>query len=537
MVRTWEKGWRKALWSELSTAETEWDMLVIGGGITGAGVLREAARRGLKVLLVEQRDFAWGTSSRSSKMVHGGLRYLTQGDFKLTHEAVVERQRMLDEAPGLVEPMKYLYPFRKGDFPNRWVFNIIMRLYDFFAGRRDYRYFGKAAIEAFLPGLRDDGLYGGTQYTDAVTDDSRLVLRVLQEAMGEGGLAANYIKADHLIRKNGSVVGASLYDVNTGDTAEIRAKVVVNATGAWADRLRGHLIDEKRVRPLRGSHLVVPSWRLPVHQALTYQHPDDGRFTFVYPWEGTTVIGTTDLDHRENMDSEAGITADEVEYILNGANNQFPKVNLTHDDVLTSWSGVRPIVGKEGINADKLDPSDARRDHVVWNNEGLITVTGGKLTTFRTIALDVMKEAAPKLPIDPVEDTKERVFAPTEKKLIGTRLGPAQRRRLKGFYGSAAQALVDYAHEKDELSYIPGSLCLWAELRWSAANEAVSHLDDLMLRRTRLGLLLAEGGLLQMKKIRSIAQVELGWDDERWLAEEKRYRAIWQEKYSIPNAQ
>lgn len=535
MVKSWEKGWREALWADLKAAETEWDMIIIGGGITGAGVLREAARRGLKALLIEQRDFAWGTSSRSSKMVHGGLRYLTQGDFKLTHEAVVERQRMLDEAPGLVEPMKYVYPFRKGDFPNRWAFNFVLRIYDFFAGRRDYRYFNKGIVEFFLPGIRDGGLYGGTQYTDAVTDDSRLVMRVLQESQGEGGVAANYIKANELIRENGKVVGLQVEDVNTQETCEVRAKVIVSATGAWADRLRGGLVDEKRVRPLRGSHVVVPSWRLPVHQALAYQHPVDKRFTFVFPWEGTTVIGTTDLDHKDNLDLEAGITSEEVDYILEGANYQFPKADLIREDILNTYSGVRPIVGKEGVSADKLNPSAARRDHVVWSNDGLVTVTGGKLTTFRAIAMDVMKVAGPQLHIGKVEDTKDRVFAPAVKKLTGVKLGPAQERRLKGFYGSAAQELIDYA-QNDELGYIPGALNLWAELRWAAAREAVSHLDDLLLRRTRLGLLLAEGGMQQIQRIKEIAQPELGWDDQRWDEEVQRYQEIWLAKYSVPAA-
>lgn len=535
MVKSWNKNWRSELWADLESADTKWDLIIIGGGITGAGVLREASRRGLKALLIEQKDFSWGTSSRSSKMVHGGLRYLTQGDFKLTREAVVERQRMLDEAPGLVEPMKYLYPFRKGDFPNRWAFNFIMRVYDFFAGRRDYRYFDKGMVENFLPGIRDDGLYGATQYTDAVTDDSRLVLRVLQEAQGEGGVAANYIKAKGLLRENGKVVGLTVEDVESGVSCHVRAKVVVNATGAWADRLRSSLINEKRVRPLRGSHIVVPSWRLPVHQVLAYQHPKDGRFIFIYPWEGVTVLGTTDLDHTENLDLEAGISLAEVDYILEGANNQFPKAKLERVDILNTFSGVRPIVGKEGVDADKLKPSAARRDHVVWNNEGMITVTGGKLTTFRAIALDVMKAAAVHLDINQTEDAHDRVFAEILKPLRDCKFGPAQERRLTGFYGSAAQELIDYAHS-DELGFIPGALNIWAELRWSAAREAVKHLDDLLLRRTRLGLLLPQGGMLQMPRIKAIAQPELDWDDARWDQEVARYQSIWADKYSVPAA-
>lgn len=526
-------GQRETIWQRLCE-ESSWDMLVIGGGITGAGVAREAAKRGLKVLLIDQRDFSWGTSSRSSKMVHGGLRYLTQGDFKLTHEAVKERQRMLDEAPGLVEPMKYIFPFRKGKSPHKILFNIALKMYDVFAGRPDYKTFDKDAILSLLPNLNEDGLYGGTQYTDAVTDDSRLVMRVLHEAIADGATVLNYVKAKTILKDNGQVIGAELENQRTGDICQVKAKVVVSATGAWADELRGELVDEKRIRPLRGSHVVVPSWRLPVHQALTFQHPDDGRFTFVYPWEGTTVVGTTDLDHSEDLDLEACITQAEVDYILAGVNNQFPNADLTVSDVLTTWSGVRPIVAEKGVDASKMNPSDARRSHSVWNNQGLITVTGGKLTTFRTMALEVLDAVKDVLSLGRSVD--DRVFTPIQQAPTGAeQLGCDQIERLQGFYGVYAQEVVDYA-EQDELAYVPGSLTLWAEVRWLCANESIEHLDDLMLRRTRLGLTVHRGGLNLMSNIRRIVQAELDWDDARWEDELSRYTHIWKTKYSLPTA-
>jgi len=533
----WSRGWRERQLEKLRAGERQWDMVVIGGGITGAGVLREAVRENLSVLLIEQQDFAWGTSSRSSKMVHGGLRYLAQGDFRLTREAVAERQRLLREAPGLVEPLKYIYPFRKGAFPGRFAFNSVLWLYDRFAGRKDYRYLAKGMVEALFPGLRSQDLRGATEFTDAVTDDSRLVMRVLQEGCAEGGVAINYLRAKELAYADGRVSGLALEDVETGEAFSVQAKVVVNATGAWADRLRGQLVDEQRVRPLRGSHLVIPSWRLPVHQALGYAHPVDGRFVFVYPWEGATVIGTTDLDHADDLDVEAGITEQEVDYILEGVNHQFPTANLTRDDIYNTWSGVRPIVCDEGDDPQTINPSAARRDHAVWEDKALVTVTGGKLTTFRTIALDVMQAAAPYLPIDPVDpdaETEEAppVFsAPTVK--LPRSLGATAARRLKGFYGNAARAVLDGA-AADELCYIPGCKTLWAELRWAAGHEAVQHLDDLMLRRTRLGLLLYRGGAQHFTRIKRICQAELGWDDSRWERELERYCRIWRNKYSLP---
>lgn len=527
-------GQRDAIWHALDDQPTAWDMLVIGGGITGAGVVREAAKRGLKVLLIEQRDFSWGTSSRSSKMVHGGLRYLTQGDFKLTHEAVNERQRMLDEAPGLVEPMKYLFPFRKGQKPHRILFNIALKMYDWFAGRADYKTFSKERILSFLPNLNEEGLYGGTQYTDAVTDDSRLVMRVLHEAIADGATVLNYVKAKSVLSADGNVTGAELENQRTGEVKHIHAKVVVSATGAWADELRGEFVDEKRIRPLRGSHVVVPSWRLPVYQALTFQHPCDGRFTFIYPWEGATVIGTTDLDHRENLDLEAGITQEEVDYILAGANKQFPHSDLRPEDVLTTWSGVRPIVAEKGVDASTMKPSDARRSHSVWNNQGLITVTGGKLTTFRTMALEVLDKVKERVSYE--KDVDDRVFTPITHTLTGApHLGCEQKERLQGFYGVYAQDVIDYA-EEGELAYVPGSLTLWAEIRWLCVNESVEHLDDLMLRRTRLGLTVKHGGLDLMPNIRDIVQQELDWDDARWDDELSRYTHIWKTKYSLPVA-
>lgn len=519
-------------WQQISQ-DIQWDMVVIGGGITGAGVLREAAKRGLKVLLIEQRDFAWGTSSRSSKMVHGGLRYLIQGDFKLTHEAVLERQRMLAEAPGLVEPLKYICAFRKGHLPSKWMFNMALWFYDWFAGRPDYETFDKTKMQLFMPNLLDDGLYGGTQYTDAVTDDARLVMRVLHEAVGDGAHIINYVKAQELKRDaSGKVVGVYCQNKLSGQKCVIDAKVVVSATGAWADQLRAQLHAHKRVRPLRGSHLVVPSWRLPIFQALIFQHPVDGRFTFVYPWEGTTVIGTTDLDHHDDLDSEAAISQAELEYMLQGANAQFPQAKLTVKDVLNTWSGVRPIVAKRGVDPLKMKPSSARRDHAVFDDNGLITVTGGKLTTFRVIALDVLKAAQALLP-EYRQKVGARVFSAPVPIANAHGLGALTKRRLQGFYGHHAQHIIDSA-EAGELAPIAGTNTLWAELRWVAKNEMVEHLDDLMLRRTRLGLLLPEGGSGILARIGEIICPELGWSAERFASECHHYSELWAHNYSLP---
>ena len=381
-------------------AETanDWDMIIVGGGITGAGVLREAVRRGYKALLLEQKDFAWGTSSRSSKMIHGGLRYLSSGDLGLTKHSLAERERLLREAPGLIDRLGYYFVLRKGGFPGRFVFTVLLKVYDFIAGIKDHKYLSNEQLSEKFKGIRQDELNGACYYTDAVTDDSRLVLRVLQESLAEGGVALNYARVESLMIEDDNICGVRLLTedgvVNgEADAIELRAPVVVNATGAWADKLRNQVNDEIRVRPLRGSHLVFPRKKFPIDDVLAFFHPEDNRGVFIYNWEGATVVGTTDIDHGGDLDVEAGITAQEVDYLMDTIKSQFPNIQLTESDAIASFAGVRPVIGSK----KSKDPSKERRDHVVWSDLGLITVSGGKLTTFRLIALDVIDMAAPLL--------------------------------------------------------------------------------------------------------------------------------------------
>lgn len=516
---------RETAWQRISSEN--WDMLVIGGGITGAGVAREAARRGLKTLLVEQRDYAWGTSSRSSKMVHGGLRYIAQGDIRLTWHSLTERERLLEEAPGLVSRMGYWFAHYRHVFPGRFLFGILLMLYDILAGVRDHRYFPRAEFLKRMPGYRDDKLKGASRYTDALVDDARLVQRVLDEAVADGALVLNYVKADALIMENDRVTGVRLHDESNGNAVAVKASVVVNATGAWADRLRAPLAGEKKVRPQRGSHIVLAPGRLPVTEAVIFMHADDGRPLFIYPWEGRTVIGTTDIDHRDDLDIEASITGQELEYMLRGVDSQFPDEKITRADIIATFSGVRPIVASGG----GVNPSAERRDHSVWDNQGLITVTGGKLTTFRLIALDVLKAAAAYFPGINAKDTKARVFRPVD--IVQTVHPADDLLRLKGRLGFHVGQFFAEARA-GELTAMPQLQTLWAELRWAARHEQVEHLDDLLLRRTRLGLLLAEGGQGMLPEIRRICQPELGWSDEHWLSECERYRLIWQRHYGVP---
>lgn len=528
----WSTGWREEIWSQL---EQQWDVVVIGGGITGAGILRETAALGLRVLLVEQRDFAWGTSSRSSKMVHGGLRYLKKAQIGLTYASVNERQQLLGEAPGLVEPLGFLLASYRGDRPGRFIYRAGLALYDLLARQWNHHYWPASEFQMLAPHIRTQGLRGGFQYGDAQTDDARLVLRLIREAVAAGGLALNYARVEGLLRDAaGEVSGVRLRDYESGRLAEVQSRVVVNATGVWADRLRQEVGEDSRLRPLRGSHLVFPANRLPIPQAVSFQHPFDRRPVFILPWEGVTLLGTTDTDHQASLDDEPRITPDEVAYLMAAVTAHFPALNLTLDDVQATFAGVRPVIGCGRVAA----PSEESRDHVVWQEKGLLTVTGGKLTTFRLIAHDALQAIAETLKADGVALPPSNLDGPIfnlvagqERPLAG--LDSALCRRLCGRYGAEATALVAAA-APGELQPIPGTPLLWAELRWAARAEGVVHLDDLLLRRVRLGLLLPEGGRHLLPRIREICQPELGWDDERWTAEAEAYLALWQQAYGLP---
>jgi len=522
---------RQQLLAKMRNGESlDWDIIVVGGGITGAGVLREARRRGYRVLLLEQQDFSWGTSSRSSKMVHGGLRYLAAGDVKLTRESVVERERLLAEAPGLVDRIAFYFTFRKGLFPGRFAMTVILAIYDFLASIKDHRYCNNEQLLKRFPGLDKTNLKGASYYTDAMVDDSRLVMRVLQDSIDDGAHALNYTKVTNLLLENNKVCGVAIEDVENASAIELRASVVINATGAWADRLRNEVNSEKRIRPLRGSHIIIPRSLYPVSDVMTFLHQDDKRGVYVYPWEGTTVLGTTDLDHAEDLDVEASISNQETDYLLNAFNRQFPHNQLTRADVLSTWAGVRPVISAErGKN-----PSKERRDHAVWSDNGLITVSGGKLTTFRLIALDAINAAADSLP-KPTVVIDDTIFV-TPDISAGDLLpnNPQWAQRLLGRYGKKAPKLLEESGANEHISLGETEFCL-AECRWAVKYEAVKHLDDLLLRRTRLGMCLPNGGDALYPALKDIFSTERNWDNDRWEEELSRYKAIWNSYYSLPD--
>jgi glycerol-3-phosphate dehydrogenase len=423
--------------------------------------------------------------------------------------------------------LSFIFAHYQGSFPGPRVFGGLLAVYDALAGKRNHLYHPLQQLRYLAPGLKETGLQGGTQFFDAVTDDARLVQRVLDEARADGAEALNGMRVIELLRENGRVTGLLAEDSETGQRHGFSARAVAQATGAWADQLRSKTGLE-HIRPLRGSHLLLPAWRLPAAHAFSFMHHADKRPVFVFPWEGATVIGTTDLDHPAPLSEEARISAAEVDYLLEACAQQFPAAAIKAADVLSTWAGVRPVVSD---GAEGRKPSDEKREHALWVEPGCVTLAGGKLTTFRLLALEVLQACAPMVGRT-VADHGAATFAALSAAPM-PHLSPAQQKRLAGRYGRALPQVLALVEEQGA-DHVAGTDTLWAELAWAAEQELVLHLDDLLLRRTRLGLLLARGAAAELPRIRALCQARLGWDDARWEQEEQRYLTLWQQCYSLP---
>jgi glycerol-3-phosphate dehydrogenase len=523
--------WRDLTWQSI---QTPWDVIIIGGGIVGAGVFRESVRAGLKTLLLEAHDFSSGTSSRSSKMVHGGLRYLKNGQIKLTLDSVRERQRLINEAVGLVDPLEFfLVSYEKDKIPG-WMFGLGLIIYDTLALKWDHNRYPVQKIQEICPNVKAENLTGAFSYYDAQTDDARLVLRIIREAQLAGGTALNYAKVEGLLRnQNGKVAGVQLHDLANNRSAEIKASVVINATGAWADDLRAHVDKPPRLRQLRGSHLVFPAQKFPVHDVISFLHPIDQRPVFAFAWEGATLVGTTDVDHQEPMLTDPCISSAESEYLMAIVDQIFGCLGLQKQDVISTMAGIRSV-----LDTGKADPSKESRDEILWNEDGLITITGGKLTMFRHMANTTLNFVRKQLPRPIKINRKAWSFDPLQNETMHnlvtrTDLSPQQKQRLFGRYGADAPGFLQNATEQ-ELEPVHNLPTLWGEIRWAAQVEQVVHLEDLLLRRTRLGNLLPNGGLDDMQTIRSLTQSVLGWDEITWQNEVDLYRSLWQQAYAPP---
>jgi glycerol-3-phosphate dehydrogenase len=524
-------------------ADEEFDVLVIGGGITGAGVALDAASRGYSVALVEKGDYARGTSSRSSKLVHGGLRYLQTFDLGLVREALLERQLLAALAPHLVRPLPLIVPAFNGARPDRLV-GIALNMYDVMRlrrrrsrdanldGREDWsparhRIIDGAEVAELLPALAGREPTGGYLFYDCQTDDVRLVLTVLSEAARFGAVTASRLEAAALTHG-----GVLVRDSLGGGELEVRAANVVNATGVWADRLRpDELRDEAEVptiRPSRGTHLVIPSERLPVH-AGAIAPASDGRTIFVLPWLGQTLVGTTDNDYDGDIE-RVQPAGEDIAYLLDALNGFFA-TGLGPGDLAGAYAGVRPLIST-GDPKKSVDIS--RKAELYETSSGLITITGGKLTTWRRMA---------KLTVDRIVEREGR-DAPcrTHEIPLGMAVDAAGLPRVEGVpedayeqlagrYGYAARDVLLLAGERGELAQpvLPDHPDLLAEAVFAARREQAQTVGDVLLRRTRLGLTgaraLCAAGEQAPDRVAAALGDELGWDALRRSAEAAAFRA------------
>jgi len=494
--------------AELAAAGTEvLDVLVVGMGATGAGVALDAASRGLRVAVLDKGDLASGTSSKSSKLVHGGLRYLENYEFGLVREGVVERQLLMKLAPHLVRPMDFLYPVWP-DTAKRRLLGLGLTTYDVFsmaslAGRsgttrRHQKITADEAIE-LAPALAGAGLAYSYLYGDCATDDARLVLAVVQAARRFGALAITHAEVTDLTVTSGTVVGATVADRMGGAQLKVRARHVVNATGVWVDRLQGFEEPGRVsvVQPSKGVHVVVPRERLPLLEAsvLLPSKQGDGRSMFAIPWGRQTILGTTDTPYDGALD-ELSLTREDLDYVLDAGNAVF-KNDLVEDDVLGAWAGVRPLIRQPGTEA----MSDISRRHsLVEGPGGLLTITGGKLTTYRRMAKDVVdrivdsdgKKArcrTEEIPISGSRPVAELLAETTESaRFLGlTEEVAASLVRQCGETAGHVLSLVAADPSLGEL-LSPHAPHIAAEVVHAARSEGASTVDDVFSRRTRLSL-------------------------------------------------
>jgi glycerol-3-phosphate dehydrogenase len=514
------------------------DLAVIGGGITGAAVARDAAMRGMRVALIEKGDFASGTSSKSSKMVHGGLRYLKNLDIKLVRESLSEREKLLHLAPHLVHPVSYLIPIYSG-----WIERLELHIgligYDFLASDSSLGRHRKLSSEEVFrqePLLSKEHLSGGFIYYDCLVDDARLTLSIAKSAHQSGAVVANYTQAVDLDLQTEPLRTVRFRDQLTGGEGEIRCLVLVVAVGPWTDdflRRQNHLGPE--LRPTRGVHLVFPRSRLSVNQVVVVP-TEDRRIIFVVPHGDFTYVGTTDTDYHGSLDSVL-VEFSDVRYLLDAVNTCFPSLNLAPGDILSSWAGLRPLLKEEG------SPSRVSRDHdVALYDDGLAVITGGKLTTHRTMAKGLLDQV-----VERYADRLKEDFQPcttAKSPLVGGEMAEfsaymqAQALALEGRWGltqstvehlirsygcSHMEVLALGLHDRQLLEPLgPGCPVIKAEVIYAVEDEMALTLEDFLARRT--GLMYFDGDPKVLAVVVDLMGRILGWKRRRRRWEIHNYR-------------
>jgi len=543
MSRPLEFSYRTRANNLRTLADGSFDLIVIGGGITGAGVARDAALRGLSVALLERRDFASGTSSRSSKLIHGGLRYLQQGDVGLVREAATERYAVRKLAPHLARPVQMLFPiYSRASYAKMsaglWTYDRLASISD----EERHRMLSRDEALALEPRLKSEQLYAAGLYYEYLTDDARLVIEVAKAAVALGAVMANYCAVEQFLFDGTRASGVVVRDHWTGDSFEVRGKTIVNAAGPWVDavRLLSEPDDKPRLRLTKGVHLGVRSERIGLSR-IVVMNARDKRGVFAIPRGGVTYLGTTDTFYDKPEDYPY-VTLDDVRYLLDAANRTFAvEPELTPDDLVNGWAGLRPLLAQDGKKPSEL----SRKDEVMIAGNGLISVAGGKLTTFRRMAERVVDLVAERLQqqgmtLPPRRGASESVvlgsgetgddvaaFAATLA-LRWPRVGADVVERLVTLYGSHAERMVD-AIGADPVLGERFDLALpltRAEVEYAVREEMALTLEDVLERRSRLllwdpniGLSVAEGVAHSMAGL-------LGWDAARRQDELARYRGL-----------
>jgi glycerol-3-phosphate dehydrogenase len=515
----------------------ELDVLVVGGGIVGTGAALDAVTRGLSTGLLEARDWASGTSSRSSKLVHGGIRYLEQLDFGLVREALIERGLLLQRiAPHLVKPVRFLYPLTKPVW-ERFYIGAGMFLYDIFSysggrppGVPHHRHLSKRQIERSIPSLAANAFTGGLTYYDAQVDDARYVSSLARTASFYGAHVASRVRVEGFLKVGQRVVGVTAHDLQTGETFEIRAKQVVNATGVWTDDTQA-LVGERgqfKVRASKGVHLLVPRDRFQSTMGMILR--TEKSVLFVIPWGRHWIIGTTDTDW--NLDkAHPAATAADIDYILEHV-NQVLAVPLTREDVEGVYAGLRPLLAGESDQTSKLS-----REHIVTHSvPGLVVVAGGKWTTYRIMAKDAIDAAADaldgRIPPSTTQDIAllgaEGYQAAWNKRGKIARAFGVHKVRIEHLlnrYGVLTDELLDLIRSRPELAEpLPGADdYLQAEVVYSASHEGALHLEDVLARRTRISIEAWDRGVSAAPVAAALMAEVLGWDEERTEREVQNY--------------
>lgn len=501
------------------------DLLIIGGGITGAGIARDAAMRGLRVGIIDRSDFAYGTSSRSSKLIHGGLRYLSHFAFGLIRQSSLERRVLHGLAPHLCEPLGFCLPLYKRDSHSLLALRAGLFVYDVlcsFTNFKSHKILGSSEVGELHPYLTADGLKGGGYYFDALTNDARLTLANIRSAARAGAAVLNYVELLEFETRGGKIIAARIRDRETGKEGVVHALRYINAGGPWVDRIRT-LADSHAqpwLRLSKGSHIVLPHQRLPIENAIGFSNPADGRTMFLIPWAGRTVVGTTETDFEGDID-DVDPTMQDVDYLLDPMRSLFPESEIGYSDVLCSWSGLRPLVGNLDGHA-----SDVRREHrVEIEPNGLLSVAGGKLTTYRSMAEEVLRVALEGLETSRVTSSCTTMDDPLVVDPEGPDLEKELRDPLVSLYGPETKVLARMMSADTTLGrrISDNPLLLSAQVAFALEHEMALHVNDVLTRRLPHIFQADDLGARVVEPVAQLMGQRLGWDDSRVTQEIESY--------------